>query len=120
MGRLGVRYDARVGTMSAGEIRRVQIVGALATWPELVVADEITALLDILGRRAFLGLLQERRRARGTTVVLATNVPEGLDAYADHVLLISRGQQLAFASLPTFVATQANFADAVAARLEGA
>jgi ABC-2 type transport system ATP-binding protein len=33
MGRLGVRYDARVGTMSAGEIRRVQIVGALATWP---------------------------------------------------------------------------------------
>ena len=32
MGRLRVPYDARIGTMSAGEIRRVQIIGALATW----------------------------------------------------------------------------------------
>ena len=118
MGRLGVRYDARVGAMSAGETRRVQIVGALATWPQLIVADEITALLDILGRRTFLSLLQDRRRGRGATIVLATNVPEGLDAYADHVLLISRGQQLAFGRLPEFVDGQANLADAVATRLE--
>ena len=118
MGRLGVRYDARVGAMSAGETRRVQIVGALATWPQLIVADEITALLDILGRRTFLSLLQDRRRGRGATIVLATNVPEGLDAYADHVLLISRGRQLAFGRLPEFVDGQANLADAVATRLE--
>ncbi len=118
MERLRVRYDARLGTMSAGETRRVQIVGALAAWPHLIVADEITALLDILGRRAFLSLLQERRRACGVTVVLATNLPEGLDPYADHVLLISRGKQLSFGLLATFVSGHASLADAVAARLE--
>src|SRR5207244_1979778 len=99
-------------------IRRVQIGGALATSPHLIVADEITATLDILGRRTFLSLLQERRRARGTTILLATNLPEGLDAYSDHVLLISRGRQLAFGLLPSFLDGQANLADAVAARLE--
>jgi len=80
--------------------------------------DEITALLDILGRRLFLGLLQERQRAGGVTVVLATNVPEGLDAYADHVLLIRRGHQVVFAGLRAFVEGQASLADAVASRLE--
>ena len=118
MGRFRVPYDARIGTMSAGEIRRVQIVGALATWPQLIVADEITATLDILGRRTFLSLLQERQRTDGATVLLATNLPEGLDAYADHVLLISRGRQLAFELLPSFLDGRASLADAVAARLE--
>jgi len=52
------------------------------------------------------------------TVVLATNLPEGLDPYADHVLLISRGTQLSFGLLATFVSGHASLADAVAARLE--
>src|SRR6266567_1820782 len=103
MSRLGVRADAVLGTMSAGEIRRVQIAGALAARPELLIADEITALLDILGRRLFLTLVKERQKTGGLTTVLATNVPEGLDAYADHVLLISRGRQVAFSGLTGFI-----------------
>ncbi len=118
MDRLGLRYDARLGTMSAGETRRVQIVGALAARPDLLVADEITALLDILGRRLFLALLQERQRTRGMTIVLATNVPEGLDPYVDHVLLISHGHQVACADRPSFVQGQASLADAVAVHLD--
>ncbi|HSF03228.1 MAG TPA: ABC transporter ATP-binding protein [Solirubrobacterales bacterium] len=66
---LAVRRGARAGTLSAGEARRVQIVGALATRPELLIADEITALLDILGRRRFLRLLKERQERAGLTVV---------------------------------------------------
>jgi len=50
--------------------------------------------------------------------VLATNIPEGLDSYVDHVLLISRGQQLAFGLRPSFLDGRASRADAVAARLE--
>ncbi len=118
MDRLSLRYDARLGTMSAGETRRVQIVGAFAARPDLMIADEITALLDILGRRLFLALLQERQRARGLTTVLATNVPEGLDPYVDHVLLISRGHQVACADRSSFVQGHASLADAVAAHLD--
>ena len=114
MSRLGVRADAVLGTLSAGEIRRVQIVAALAARPELLIADEITALLDILGRRLFLTLVKERQKGNGLTTVLATNVPEGLDASADHVLLISQGRQIAFSSLTGFIRNESTLADAVA------
>ena len=117
MGRLGVRGDAVLGTMSAGEIRRVQIAGALAARPDLMIADEITALLDILGRRLFLTLVRERQQTSGLTTVLATNVPEGLDAYADHVLLISQGRQVAFSGLASFIGSENTLADAVAGAL---
>ncbi len=118
MERFGVRRESRIGTMSAGEIRRVQIVGALAARPQLVIADEITAPLDILGRRLFLALLKERQKARGLTTVLATNVPEGLDAHADQVLVISRGHQVLFSEVARFVLGKRSFADAVADTLE--
>ena len=54
-----VNENSRLGSMSAGEVRRVQIVGALATEPTLIIVDEITAVLDIVGRRRF-----RRRRFR--------------------------------------------------------
>jgi ABC-2 type transport system ATP-binding protein len=115
--RLGVRADTVLGTMSAGEVRRVQIIGGLAARPVLLIADEITALLDIIGRRLFLALIKERQAASGLTTVLATNVPEGLDAYVDRVLLISRGRQLGFSPLSSFVGGDRSLADAVASAL---
>lgn len=118
MNRFGVRYEDLAGNLSAGELRRLQVVGALAAQPDLVIADEITAVLDILGRRAFLALLKERQRATGVTAILATNVPEGLEAYADHVLLVHRGRQLAFAPTRDVLDGHASLADAVARRLE--
>ncbi len=114
MERLGLRAEAGLGTMSAGENRRVQIVAALASRPELVIADEITAVLDILGRRLFLALLKERQQTAGLTTVLATNVPEGLDPYADHVLVISRGRQVVFAPSTSYVRDGLSLADTIA------
>lgn len=114
----GVRYEDRVGNMSAGEIRRVQIVGALATQPELVIADEITAVLDIQGRKRFLDVLKERQKGRGLTVVLATNVPESLDPYVDHVFLIHRGQQIAFSTTAEFLNGASHISEAVLQKLE--
>jgi ABC-2 type transport system ATP-binding protein len=112
--RLGLRSDTRLGTMSAGENRRVQIVAALAARPELLIADEITAVLDILGRRLFLGLLKDRQQSMGLTTVLATNVPEGLDPFADHVLVISRGRQVVFARTASYVPDGMILADTIA------
>lgn len=120
MERFRLGYEGWAGNLSAGELRRLQIVGALAAQPELVVADEITAVLDILGRRTFLATLKERQRATGLGVVLATNVPEGLEPYADHILLIHRGRQLDFSNLPAFLGGRTDLADIVAGRLESA
>jgi ABC-2 type transport system ATP-binding protein len=115
---LQVQRGARAGMLSAGEARRLQIVGALAARPDLLIADEITAVLDILGRRRFLGLLKQRQRHAGLTVVLATNVPEGLEPYADSILLLSRGRQLAFGPIEDIARGAGDLAEAVARHLE--
>ena len=107
-----------MGNLSAGEIRRLQIIGALAADPELLIADEITAVLDILGRRKFLQALKEQQKERGMTIVLATNIPEGLETYADKILLLNRGRQLLFSETSNFLDGNRDLAGAVAERLE--
>jgi ABC-2 type transport system ATP-binding protein len=111
-------YKERVGNLSAGEIRRLQIVAALATEPELIIADEITAVLDILGRRKFLKVLQEQQREKGMTVILATNIPEGLEGYSQKILLLHHARQIEFSSISEFLSSDNNLADAVVRRLE--
>lgn len=118
MGALHVSPQELVGNLSSGELRRLQIVAALAAQPDLVIADEITAVLDIRGRVKFLDMLQERQKSRGMTVIMATNIPEGLDSYADHILLIHKGAQVAFFLLSDFVRGSPGLARSVLASLE--
>ena len=113
-----MNYGARVGNLSAGEIRRLQIVGAMSTKPKLVIADEITGVLDILGRRNFLRLLKDRQKESDMTVILATNVPEGLEAYADFVVFLHQGQQITFAPILEYLNEERELAEAVVRRLE--
>ena len=75
-------------------------------------------MLDIRGRKRFLELLKERQQTKGLTIVLATNVPEGLDLYADYVLLIHKGSQVSFAPLSEFLDGETDLARAVLHRLE--
>jgi ABC-type multidrug transport system ATPase subunit len=98
----------------------VQIVGALAAKPELVLIDEITAVLDIVGRRKLLDYLREENRARGLTVILATNIIEDLDRVATHLLLLRQGAVMAFRSISDYCAANGNiaFAECVAQDLE--
>ncbi len=83
-----VDVNNRIGNLSAGEIRRAQIVAALSCNPELIIVDEVTAVLDIVGCRKFMAMLGEMAK-NGATVVLATNIPEGLELYGLKPLVIS-------------------------------
>ncbi len=98
-----VNRSDRLGNMSAGEIRRVQIVAALSIEPELIVVDEITAVLDIVGRRHFMTLLKELNRTTGCTIVLATNILEDLATNITHVMLLRHGQIRTFEPLADFL-----------------
>lgn len=115
-----VNHADRLGNMSAGEIRRVQIVAALSIEPELIVVDEITAVLDIVGRRHFMTLLKELNRTTGCTIVLATNILEDLATNITHVMLLRHGQVRTFEPLKDFLkgAEPAVFSQKVADLLE--
>lgn len=110
----------RLGNMSAGEIRRVQTVAALSIQPKLIVVDEITAVLDIVGRRKFMRMLDQQSKETNCTIVLATNILEDLATHISHVLLIRKGNIRSYQSLDAFLggSAQSQFSQKVADILE--
>jgi putative ABC transport system ATP-binding protein len=75
--------------LSGGEQQRAAFAFALATGPELVVADEPTAELDAGSAEDLLAVLQ-RLVSGGVTFVVATHDPN-VTAIADHVVTLEHG-----------------------------
>jgi len=59
--------------LSGGMRQRVAIAAALASEPEILVADEPTTALDVTTQRSILDLLAELQASRGMTLVLITH-----------------------------------------------
>ena len=62
-------------TLSAGEQQRVGIARAVATRPDLVIADEPTSSLDFDARERFVDLLFERLQETNATLVFVSHDP---------------------------------------------
>jgi ABC-2 type transport system ATP-binding protein len=84
----------RVGKCSGGEQQRLRFAIALLPEPELLILDEPTTGMDVEGRRDFWSAIRADAE-RGRTVLFATHYLEEADAYADRVVLISRGRIVA-------------------------
>lgn len=92
---LGVRPERRVGGLSKGETRRLQLVLALAHRPPLLLLDEPTDGLDPVARRRALALLAEHLADAPTTVLISTHHIEELASLADHVGVLRDGRLVA-------------------------
>ena len=77
--------------LSGGQKQRVAIAGVLAMEPEILIADEATAMLDPFGRRDVLDTVRRLNREKGITVMWITHFMEEA-ALADRVLVVSDGQ----------------------------
>ena len=89
--------------LSAGQVQRLALAGALALHPKAVVFDEATTMLDPVGRRRTMELLRQLNR-EGTTIVFVTHFMEEA-AEADRILVLDHGQ------LALDGSTQAVFSD---------
>jgi ABC-type dipeptide/oligopeptide/nickel transport system ATPase component len=78
--------------LSGGMAQRVAIAVALATEPELLVADEPTTGLDWSVRREVLDLLVRLQEDRGMTLLLITHDFAVVRHIADRVLVLFRGE----------------------------
>jgi putative ABC transport system ATP-binding protein len=59
--------------LSGGQMQRVSIARAFAKKPELIIADEPTANLDVENAQIVYQLLQRLNQEKGVTVVIATH-----------------------------------------------
>jgi iron complex transport system ATP-binding protein len=80
-----------VMTLSGGELQRVRIARALAQQPRALVLDEPTASLDIRHEMTILELLRASAD-QGMTVLVVTHGLDLAARFADHMLLLGRGE----------------------------
>jgi lipoprotein-releasing system ATP-binding protein len=93
LSRLGLedRLTHRPAELSGGEQQRVAFARALATQPEIVLADEPTGNLDPATGRKVFGLLRELQKERSFSLVLASH-SERLAASCDRILRLEDGR----------------------------
>lgn len=84
--------DQKMGALSTGQQKKVQIIANLASTPELILIDEITAVLDPETRMQFFKLLEEYKLKHNVAIVMATNIAEDLIVRADKILFIDEGE----------------------------
>ncbi|WP_413203376.1 ATP-binding cassette domain-containing protein [Rhodospirillum sp. A1_3_36] len=88
------RLKDKVGTLSGGLARQVELAKCLMTHPRVLLLDEPTTGLDPAARRAFLDTLTRIQRERGMTVLMTSHVfSEAEDA--DRVAIMREGVLLA-------------------------
>lgn len=86
--------DKKTGTYSGGLRKRLDLAAGLIHAPDVLVLDEPTVGLDIESRFVVWDFLRKLRQA-GTTVVITSHYLEEIDALADRVAIIDRGEVIA-------------------------
>jgi ABC-2 type transport system ATP-binding protein len=99
-----VRLHRRLGDLSKGQLRAVQIVAALAHRPELLLLDELTDGLDPLMRDEVLGTLAGHLADTGCTAILSTHLVAEVERLADHVGVLRGGRLVAQEPVETVLA----------------
>jgi ABC-2 type transport system ATP-binding protein len=91
---LAEKADDRIGRLSGGQRRRLDVALGIVGQPELLFLDEPTTGFDPQARRHFWELVRDLCD-EGTTMVLTTHYLEEAEALADRVAVISRGRIVA-------------------------
>ena len=79
--------------LSGGQKQRIAIAGVLAADPDIMVLDEVTAMLDPQGRREVLDTVRCLHESGKTIVIISHYIEEAV--FADRVVLVHDGQKLA-------------------------
>jgi ABC-2 type transport system ATP-binding protein len=90
-----IQPQRKVGTLSKGEMRRLQLTLALAHRPPLLLLDEPTDGLDPVVRNRALAHLAEHLADSPTTVVIATHHVGEVESLADHIGVMREGRLVA-------------------------
>jgi len=88
-------YDLRERTpheLSGGQQQRVTIASIIAMHPEIMVLDEPTSFLDPLGAQKIFKVIDELNKSLGMTVILVEHRLDLAARYANHVIVMDKGE----------------------------
>lgn len=89
---LDINPEWRMHQVSDGQRRRVQLAYGLMVPYSVLLLDEITVDLDVLGRADLMGFLRQECEERQVTIVYATHIFDGLEQFATHVAFVAGGR----------------------------
>ena len=90
--RFGISTNARFGSLSKGEKKQVLLALALAMSPDLLILDDPTLGLDVVARKSLFEEVIGELADRGITVFLTTHDLAGVEAIADRIAIMKKGQ----------------------------
>jgi ABC-2 type transport system ATP-binding protein len=88
---LAERREDKVGTLSKGNVQRVQILCALVHEPLLLLLDEPLSGLDLIAQAEMQSLFAEFR-GRGGGVLFSTHTMAAAESACDRVVMLSEGR----------------------------
>ncbi|SIS09000.1 ABC transporter ATP-binding protein [Williamsia sterculiae] len=92
---LGELVDRRVGTLSGGQRRRLDIALGIVHRPEIIFLDEPTTGMDPQSRANLWDHIGRLREQTGATIILTTHYLDEADAMAERVVVIDHGTVIA-------------------------
>src|SRR5437764_137242 len=81
-----------VRELSLGERMRMELIAALLHKPQLLLLDEPTIGLDVIGQAKIQKCLREYNKARGVTMLLTSHYMRDVEALCQRVLVITHGR----------------------------
>jgi len=82
--------DQSFGTLSGGQQQRVSIARALVADPDLLLLDEPSTGIDIVGQESFYRLLEELRDRLGLAVIMVSHDIGVITAHTDQIACLNR------------------------------
>lgn len=82
-------------SLSGGQTQRVALGSILIMHPEVLILDECTTQLDPLGAASIFTIVNNLRK-QGITIIMVDHNIDRVATYADKILLLDDGQQIAF------------------------
>jgi ABC-2 type transport system ATP-binding protein len=81
-----------VRELSLGERMRMELIAALLHRPKLLLLDEPTIGLDVIGQATIQKCLREYNASRGVTMLLTSHYMRDVEALCSRVLVITQGK----------------------------
>lgn len=89
---LDIDLEWRMHKVSDGQRRRVQICMGLLRPFKVLLLDEITVDLDVVGRADLMNFLKKECEERGACILYATHIFDGLESWPSHLAYVARGR----------------------------